>query len=383
MKIKIKFYIFFIFIFLIIIGGIFCFWSRKNDKKEIINEEVSNNIVQKELFADYYDEAEKLMENMTIEEKVGQMFITGYFEVEEIEEIKKYNPGGYILYEYNFKEKTPETLIEELKGIQEDSKIKLLIGVDEEGGRVTRISKYKAFRDSQFLSMQQLYKIGGLYAIIEDSREKSEFLKELWLNMNLAPVVDITKNKDSYIYDRTYGKSIGETALFARKIVETMNESKMISVVKHFPGYGDNLDTHTGVAIDNRSYETIKKEDLLPFKSAIRAKAPCILVSHNIVKSIDEERPASLSEKVIKILREELKFSGIIMTDDLSMDAIKNYDKVAVQAVLAGNDIIISANFKEQRQEILTAIKEGEISEDIINIAVKRILALKYAYGIL
>ena len=101
---------------------------------------------------------------------------------------------------------------------------------------------------------------------------------------------------------------------------------------------------------------------------------------------MDAEKPASLSEKVHEILREELNFSGIIMTDDLAMDAVKSYvenGEAAVQAVLAGNDMIISSNFAEQKQEILNAIKNKKISEDIINKAVKRILAFKYAYNII
>ena len=124
----------------------------------------------------------------------------------------------------------------------------------------------------------------------------------------------------------------------------------------------------------------------MPFESGIEAGGPCILVNHNIVKSMDETKPASLSEKVHEILREELNFSGIIMTDDLAMDAVKSYvenGEAAVQAVLAGNDMIISSNFSEQKQEIINAINNKKIDESIINEAVRRILAWKYAYKII
>ena len=159
----------------------------------------------------------------------------------------------------------------------------------------------------------------------------------------------------------------------------------MISTMKHFPGYGNNIDTHTGVAIDKRPYETFEKSDFLPFQAGIKANAPTILVSHNVVEAMDNQYPASLSEKVHKILREDLGFTGIIMTDDLAMDAVKTYvdnGQAAVQAVLAGNDVIISSDFAKQKLEIVNAVKEGKISEDIINTAAKRILACKYAYQI-
>lgn len=190
----------------------------------------------------------------------------------------------------------------------------------------------------------------------------------------------------SFIYDRSYGRGTEKTSIYVARLIETMNRDGMISVMKHFPGYGDNVDTHTGIAIDERSYDVFKNSDFLPFKSGIEAGAPCILVSHNIVKSMDTDKPASLSENVHDILRNELNFSGIIMTDDLAMDAVKSYvenGEAAVQAVLAGNDMIISSDFQEQRQEILNAVKQGKISESQINEAVKRILAWKYMYKII
>ena len=165
-----------------------------------------------------------------------------------------------------------------------------------------------------------------------------------------------------------------------------MNEDNMISTMKHFPGYGDNVDTHTGVAIDTRPYETFETVDFLPFKSGIEAKGPTVLVSHNVINAMDKNLPASLSKNVHDILRNDLGFTGIIITDDLAMDAVKSYvenGEAAVQAVLAGNDIIISSNFKKQRDEVLNAVRQEKIPEELINTAVRRILACKYAYGII
>ena len=339
-----------------------------------------------ELFAKYYEQAEQIMKDMTIEEKVGQMFLVRYPDNGVIEQIKEEAPGGYILFGKDFDNETKESILKELIENQQASKIGLIFGVDEEGGTVVRVSSHKAFRSSKFQSPQELWKKGQLPTILEDSKEKSELLKSIGLNMNLAPVVDVPTKTSSFIYKRSYGRGAEKTATYTSRLIQTMNEDNMISVMKHFPGYGDNADTHTGIAIDERPYSTFETSDFLPFESGIEAKGPCILVSHNIVKSMDENYPASLSENVHKILREDLNFSGIIITDDLSMEAVKTYAEngdVALQAVLAGNDMLISSDFVEQKQEILKAIEENKISENIINKAVRRILSMKIAYGII
>ena len=355
--------------------------SETNTTNTEKNEDVSN-----ELFAQYYETAEKIMQDMSIEEKVGQMFLVRYPDSGVIEQIKNETPGGYILFGKDFDNETKESILEELTEEQEASKIGLIFGVDEEGGTVVRVSSHKAFRNSKFKSPQEIWKQGQLPAILEDSKEKSELLKSIGLNMNLAPVVDVPTKSSSFIYDRSYGRGAEKTATYTSELIKTMNEDNMISVMKHFPGYGDNEDTHTGITVDERPYTTFETTDFLPFKSGIEAGGPCILVSHNIVKSMDENKPASLSKNVHKILREDLNFSGIVMTDDLAMDAVKSYvenGEAAVQAVLAGNDMIISSDFVSQKQEILKAIKEKKINEDIINKAVRRILSMKIAYGII
>ena len=366
------------------------------DKNTQNNEQnsTSNNIAKneqvisepKELFEDYYKQAEELLSTMTLEEKVGQMFLVRYPESGAIEEIKTQNPGGYILFSRDFDNKNKTSMLAELNSCQENSKIKLALGVDEEGGTVVRVSNHSAFRSTKFLSPQQLWARGQLPLILQDSKEKSELLKSIGLNMNLAPVADVPTSKSDFIYARAYGRGAEKTAIYVSELIKTMNESGMISTMKHFPGYGNNVDTHTGIAIDERPLSTFENSDFLPFKSGIEAGGPTILVSHNIVKSMDAKLPASLSENVHKILRENLNFSGIIMTDDLAMDAVKTYvdnGKAAVQAVQAGNDMIISSDFAKQKQEVITAVKNGTISESLINTAVKRILAWKYAYRII
>lgn len=389
--------------------------SSSNDSKEILDTsfvqeesdiskvakspDISNHITSEnpnslaslkqssDIFSMYYDKAEALLKSMTLEEKVGQMFLARYPGSSEATcEIQSENPGGYILFGKDFENKTKEDIMVELANNQSHSKIGLIFGVDEEGGLVTRVSSYTNFRDTRFKSPQDLFNIGGMQAILDDSREKSALLKSLGINMNLAPVVDIPTNSSSFIYDRTYGKSPEDTSIYTSELIKTMNSDRIISSMKHFPGYGDNVDTHTGIAIDNRDYSIFETSDFLPFKSGIEAGSPTILVSHNIINCMDSTKPASLSENVHKILREDLGFSGLIITDDLAMDAVKTYvenGEAAVQAVLAGNDLIISSSFVEQKLEVLTAIENGIISEEVINMAVRRILACKYYYGII
>ena len=150
-----------------------------------------------------------------------------------------------------------------------------------------------------------------------------------------------------------------------------------------FPGYGNNKDTHYGSAYDRRDYNSFLNNDFLPFKAGIEALVPTILVSHNVVFCMDNEYPASLSSKVIGELRNTLKFSGIIMTDDLAMGAVSSYvstNSAAVLAIKAGNDLLITSSFDTMYQEVLNAVINGEIKEAVIDLAVKRIIAWKYAY---
>jgi beta-N-acetylhexosaminidase len=171
-----------------------------------------------------------------------------------------------------------------------------------------------------------------------------------------------------------------------KTVVQTMNANGIGCTLKHFPGYGNNADTHKGLSVDNRSYDTFVNSDFIPFKAGIKAGAGSILVSHNIVKCMDANLPASLSPAVHKILREDLGFQGVIMTDDLKMNAIKEYIGVQVSAVLAikaGNDLVVASDFDVQIPSVLAAVKDGNITEDRLNESVLRILEWKLRLGII
>ncbi len=335
-----------------------------------------------ELFYDYYDRAEEILSSLTLEEKVGQMFLARFPGDGVLDEIREYSPGGYILFARDFENETPESIREKLGQCQAASKVGLILGVDEEGGSVVRVSGFSAFRESRFLSPQRIWAEGQLPAILEDSTEKSTLLAGLGLNMNLVPVADVPVREDSFMFDRSYGRGVEKTSIYVARVVQRMREDGMISVMKHFPGYGDNGDTHNGAVVDSREWDVFESSDFLPFISGIEAGGPCVLVSHTVVECMDGDAPASLSGKVHGILRGQLGISGVIMTDDLAMGAVDEYSNAAVAAVLAGNDVVISSDFRRQAGEVVDAVERGEIGEDVVDLAVRRVLAWKIAYEV-
>jgi beta-N-acetylhexosaminidase len=330
--------------------------------------------------------AKELLQNMTLEEKVGQIFFVRLRKEQALEDITTYHLGGYILFGNDFEGENKTTIKELIDSYQSASSIPMLIGVDEEGGTVNRISKYTAFRAEPFHSPRDLYTEGGFDLIKSDTIEKSKLLLSLGINVNLAPVCDVSTDTSDFIYNRAFGMDAISTSEYIKTVVEVMNKQKLGSTLKHFPGYGNNVDTHNGIAVDERDYNTFINSDFLPFKAGIDAGAGSILVSHNIVTSMDKDYPASLSKEVHNILRNNLGFNGVIMTDDLSMDAIKKYtddSNAAVLAIEAGNDLIIASNFIEQIPAVIDAVNNNTISIDRIDESVLKVLMWKLSLGII
>lgn len=327
-----------------------------------------------------------IIAGMTIEEKVGQIFFIkndGRFDKTVLEE---YPVGGIILFAGDFKFKSPESITAEIAAFQDKSRYPLLIGTDEEGGSVIRVSRYSTLVEEPFASPRSLYELGGYDIIEEDTRYKSRLLLSYGINVNFAPVCDVSFNPDEFMYPRSFGNSVSETSEYVKLVVNVMNEENIGSVLKHFPGYGDNGDTHKSIIRDKRGYEQFETVDFLPFEAGIRAGAECILVSHNIVECMDEEWPASLSYNVHDILRDELGFDGVIITDDLMMDGVSTYvsdEESAVRAVLAGNDMILSTDYQVQYKAVLDAVNSGTITEERLNQSIRRIMRWKYSLGII
>lgn len=330
--------------------------------------------------------AEKHTDTLSLEQQLGQMFFARCPSGNGAEQAARYNVGGFILFGRDFDGQTPDSLKESIASYQAAAQTPMLIGVDEEGGSVVRVSAYKAFRSERFRSPQYLYNKGGIDAIISDADEKDALIKSLGINVNLAPVCDVSENAADFIYSRTLGKGASETAEYIFRLVEKMNSDGVGSVLKHFPGYGSNSDTHTGIAIDERPAEAFFEKDFLPFSAGISAGAGSVLVSHNIVKAFNSDMPASLSREVHDVLRNDLGFTGVIMTDDLAMSAITSYtggQSAAVMAVEAGNDMLISSDLEGQYAAVLDAVNSGRISEQRIRQSAARVISWKMALGLI
>lgn len=312
----------------------------------------------------------------SLEEKVGQLFFVRCDDA-NIDSILSKNPSGLVMFAVDFKGLTENEVKEKISSYQKKSKVPLIIGVDEEGGTVVRVSSNPNLSDEKYKSPQEYYLEGGMEKIKENTAEKSHLLTSLGINMNLAPVSDVSTNKEDFIYDRSFGKDAVATAEYVSAVVSVMRENGIASCLKHFPGYGNNADTHTGIAVDERGYAEFEECDFLPFKAGIDAGADAVLVSHNIVNCMDSSVPASISPAVHDILRNTLGFEGIIMTDDMSMDAMKDYGTPYIKAVNAGNDLIIVTDFDTAYNEVLNAVKSGEIAESTIDKAVNRVMDWK------
>ena len=334
------------------------------------------------------DPLEKLLGSMTLEEKVGQLFFVRCPAENAAEDVQTYHLGGYILFGRDTKDKTANALIQAIQSYQDNASIPLLIGVDEEGGTVVRVSSNPCLRSSKFQSPQKLFASGGMERITADAREKDVLLEALGFNVNLAPVADVSTNSHDFIYPRTFGQDAAATADYVSAVTAQMAADGMGSVLKHFPGYGDNADTHTGIAVDERPYEDFVNSDFLPFSAGFESgrDTTAVLVSHNIVECMDGELPASLSPNVHRVLREELGFDGVVMTDDLAMEAVSAYagdGAVAVMALEAGNDLVLTTDYRTQIPKVIGAVENGDLDASVIDTACLRVLRWKQALGLL
>ncbi|MDE6025755.1 MAG: beta-hexosaminidase [Lachnospiraceae bacterium] len=331
-------------------------------------------------------EIERILKSMPIEEKVGQLFFIKNDNRFDESVLEDYPVGGIILFASDFAHRSPEQLKESLAAFQAASKYPLLIGVDEEGGTVVRLSKNRALADHEFQSPQDLYNSGGYDAIRNDTKEKAELLLSYGVNVNFAPVCDISVNKRDFMYKRSFGKGAEETATYVSIVVEIMNNEKIGCVLKHFPGYGNNGDTHSEIIHDRRDYQTIETQDFKPFIAGINAGAGCVLVSHNIVDCMDSQWPASLSVYIHNLLRNELAFDGVIITDDLMMGGVSKFvndSEAPVLALKAGNDMLLSTNYSVHYRAVLDAVSSGDITEERIDESVRRVLRWKYTLGLM
>ncbi|GMA45965.1 glycoside hydrolase family 3 protein [Tetragenococcus muriaticus] len=376
---------------ILVIIGIGSFWliTRQQNSSTPTNsttttvssEEETSNTTDSER-----NQIAAMMEDMTVEEKAGQLFFVRTPQENQISDIQDYHLGGYVLFGEDMENETRASLQEKIQSFQEASDIPLLIGSDEEGGTVTRVSNNPELVDEPFKGPQELYEENGWQAIIDDTEQKAETLHELGINTGLFPDADVSTDEESFIYDRTIGMDAEGTSEYVETVVETLNQSQSGSTLKHFPGYGNNRDSHVEIVTDDRSLDELRENDFLPFEAGIKAGADSVLVSHNIVNSIDPDAPASISPAVHEILRDELDFDGVVMTDDMDMAGLADFisqDEAGLAALQAGNDLVMSSSYQTQIPYVVQAVEDGDFSEEDLDDSVERVLHWKEELGIL
>lgn len=340
------------------------------------------------VMANVQEKAAAILDTLTREEILGQVFLvrsTGNRET-AVRWAEEYHFGGYILFGQDFREETPDSVRDTIAAFQAASTVPMLVAVDEEGGTVVRASRYPAFREERFPSPQALFEQGGLEAVAADAREKSTFLKNLGINVNLAPVCDVSTDPAHFIYNRAFGRDAAATAEYVGTVVSAVTAQSVGSVLKHFPGYGGNVDTHTGIAVDQRPLDQFLQEDLLPFRSGIQAGAGGVMISHNIIACLDASLPASLSPAIYQLLRSEVGFEGVAITDDLDMAAVAAYvqeGNAVIRALSAGADMVILSDPQVQIPQVQQALQSGQLSWERLREGALRVLIWKLELGLI
>ncbi|MDT2737872.1 glycoside hydrolase family 3 N-terminal domain-containing protein [Enterococcus pseudoavium] len=331
------------------------------------------------------EKADKIMGKMTLEEKVGQLFLVRVPEQNQVEDIKNYHLGGYLLFDRDMEGKGQSEIKQTIASYQAASKTPMFIGSDEEGGTVSRLSRNQIVSPA-FESPQTSYQKDGWEGITQEIDRKAQVFKELGIQLGMFPDADVSTDPQSFIYDRTIGMDAAGTSQYVKLSVEEMKKQKIGSTLKHFPGYGNNRDSHVEIVTDERSIDELRKNDFLPFEVGIKVGADSIMVSHNVVQAIDGDRPASISKPVHDVIRNELGFEGVVMTDDMDMAGLADFisqEEAGLQALQAGNDLILSSSYSSQIPFILDAIKKGEYSEKQLNQSVERLLIWKAELGLI
>lgn len=371
-----------IVIIIIILGILF------NDKNIFSNVEESKSaqeeipIAQQNLTID--EKVDKIVESMSQTEKLGQMVMIGIqgtkVDDDSLYMLNQYHMGGVILFDRNME--NPEQVKQLTSDLQAQSneKVPLFIGIDEEGGDVVRMAEKLTPPPSQ----KEIGATGDIEQAKTWAIKTAKSLKDMGINVNFAPVADVGSNDK-----RSYSTDANTVIDFVRAATKGYQQENIIYSLKHFPGIGKGrVDSHVDSSSIDVAKEVLMAEDILPFKTIIDGNEPndyFILVSHLKYPALDEEYPASLSSKIMTdLLRNELGYKGIIITDDMEMGAVANHNdfrSIGVKAVKAGADIVLVCHEYKHQQEVylglLDAVNSGEISQERIDESVKRIIKVK------
>lgn len=351
-----------------------------NDDEQVIQDK--QQIKQENLTID--EKVDQIVASMSQTEKLGQMVMIGIqgtkVDDDSLYMLNQYHMGGVILFDRNME--SPEQVKQLTSDLQAQSneKVPLFIGIDEEGGDVVRMAEKLTPPPSQ----KEIGATGDIEQAKTWAIKTAKSLKDMGINVNFAPVADVGSNDK-----RSYSTDTNTVIDFVRAATKGYQQENIIYSLKHFPGIGKGkVDSHVDSSSIDVAKEVLMAEDIIPFKTIINENKPedyFILVSHLKYPALDEEYPASLSSKImIDLLRNELGYKGIIITDDMEMGAVANHNdfrSIGVNAVKAGADIVLVCHEYEHQQEVylglLDAVNSGEISQERIDESVKRIIKVK------
>lgn len=343
-----------------------------------------------------------LLQTMTLRQKVGQLFIvcpealsvskaqeTGVTVLTESmkETLGTYPVGGIIMFSANIV--SPSQITDFNKALQEASKIPLFLVVDEEGGRVARLANHPAFDLPKYRSAAAVGASGDAADALEMGSTIGAYLRRYGFNMDFAPDADVNTNPDNpVIGTRAFSSDAKIAAKMAGAMAEGLRKQGIISTFKHFPGHGDTAeDSHKGIAVSYKTEAEMKACEWLPFAEA--GSGDCIMVGHIAVPDINQDlTPATMSRAIVqKILKEQLGFRGLVITDSLSMKAITDAytpGEAALGALRAGCDILLMPDdLQEAFDAVVSAVENGTFPERQLDETVRRILKFKQEHGLL
>lgn len=370
-----------------------CGYKKDNEiNNSITNDEKENINGTDEIMREEKEPIDDKINSMTLDEKIGQMIITGFNGSEYNDDmdrlINEYKVGGVILFARNIEDSNQ--MIDLTRALQENNNnLPLFISIDEEGGRVSRLPDDV----EKFPSAFTIGLINDQQTAYENGKEIGYTLKRLGINLDYAPVLDIYSNENNTVIgDRAFSKEESIVSTMGIATMEGIEDADIIPVVKHFPGHGDTeVDSHYGLPIVYKTLEELRNFEFIPFVKAIESGCDVIMVSHIILNEVDSINPASLSKIVISdLLRKDMGFDKVVITDDMSMGAITSImsiEEACIKSIEAGCDILLLGNAYEEIEQVIDSIKlklyNGEISEEQINKSVKRILELKKKYNMM
>lgn len=346
------------------------------------------------VFAAGYEKAKTAVDEMSKDEMVGQLIVGVCSDMESgAADISHYGLAGYLFESDAFSYKSADEIKGGLSSLSSEAKIAPILAVEEEGGDHLTVSDNGSFTDKNFDSPRNILESGSLQDVEKTELDKATFLHDLGFNLNLAPVVDMPDSYDQIMYTRSLSDDVKTVSDFAKYCAKQVQAKGVSVALKHFPGYGTIPDSAAAEAqaagtavVDDRKAADIRAKDYQPFKEGAEEGARFIMVSNVVVKDIDAKHTAALSAALHKELRDDVGFSGLIITDiidDADYSAYADGKDPAVAAILAGNDLVLSRNYSSAYTAILTAVNDGTISEDQLKNICKRVLAYKYTVGLI